>query len=62
MSTQLMKRFARLALLTQAGAFILGGCFSPDTIFTAAANTLALTAAGSASSLLSGAVATFLGG
>lgn len=62
MSNRPMRRFVGLALLTQASAFIAGGCFSPDTIFTAAANALALTAAGSASGLLSGVAATFLGG
>ena len=62
MSNRPMRRFTGLALLTQAGVFFLGGCFSPDNFFTAAANTLAITAAGSASSLISGAISTILGG
>jgi len=62
MSKRSIGRFTGLALLTQAGAFILGGCFSPDLVFTAAANALALTAAASTSGLISGAVSAVLGG
>lgn len=51
---RLIKRAGILALLSQVGLLQFGGCFNPDIIFAAAADSMAFTVAQAAQGFLAG--------
>ena len=57
---RLIRRAGMLALLSQACLLQLGGCFDPELLFAAAADSLAFTVAQAAQGFLTGLLA--LGG